>query len=249
MKTAAGVVLVAGALLLAGPAYPQAFPNTPPPPPPPQWTPPPPPPPPPSWQQPQPVFVRPPPPPDDKPTFTIRASGGVGFVGAGLWCGYVVGVFVVYTCTAGYAAAFPDVNLDVDIWLQRGLGVTLGTNVMWGTYTPFFSNSSLATTYSTIWEPHFDVLLAPESSQQVRGRVRLGFGLYVANVNNGTPPVGVQPYNFNGVGGAFRLGFGASFLPKSKVGIGMDAIFEAGWIGSYYVSTVQLLVGPEFNFF
>jgi len=54
---------------------------------------------------------------------------------------------------------------------------------------------------------------------------------------------------FNGVGGAFRLGFGASFLPKSKVGIGIDAIFEAGWIGSQYVSTVQLLIGPELHFF
>ena len=40
MKTSAGVLLVAGALLFAGPAYPQAFPNTPPPPPPPKEPPP-----------------------------------------------------------------------------------------------------------------------------------------------------------------------------------------------------------------
>ena len=185
---------------------------------------------------------------EEKQSYTIRASGGVAFVGAGYYCGYYYYYYPVYSCGTGYATAFPNVNLDLDIWLKPSLGVTLGANVMWGTYTPYYNTAYLATTYSTIWEPHLDFLLAPPYSQQVKGRVRLGFGLYIADVNNGTPPAGVKPYTFSGVGGAFRLGFGASFLPKSKVGIGIDAIFEAGWIGSNYVSTIQLLIGPELNF-
>jgi hypothetical protein len=185
----------------------------------------------------------------DKMSYTVRASGGVSFIGAGYYCGYYYYYYPVYSCGAGYSTAFPDVNFDIDVWVKPSLGVTFGANVMWGTYTPYYNSANIATTYSTIWEPHIDFLLAPPYSDQVKGRVRLGFGLYIANVNNGTPPAGVQPYVFNGVGGAFRLGFGASFLPKSKVGIGIDAIFEAGWIGSSYVSTVQLLIGPELHFF
>ena len=77
-------------------------------------------------------------------------------------------------------------------------------------------------------------------------RVRFGFGLYIAEANGiNTSGNNVQ---YNGIGGAFRAGFGASFLPHSKIGIGLDAIFEAGWIGSSYVSTVQLLIGPELHF-
>jgi len=251
MKTVAAAILFAGTLLFAGPALAQYYPNTPapPPPPPPQYYPPPPPPPPVYYAPPPPVYYQPPPMQEAKMSYTLRASGGVAFVGAGYYCGYYYAYYPIYSCTAGYSAAFPDVNLDLDVWIRPTMGVTLGANVMWGTYTPYYTSTALATTYSTIWEPHIDLLIAPPYSDQVKGRVRLGFGLYIANINNGTPPVGTQPYNFNGVGGAFRLGFGASFLPKSKVGIGIDAIFEAGWVGGTYVSTVQLLIGPEIHFF
>ncbi len=250
MKTAAGAVLVAGVLLVATPALAQYYPNTPapPPPPPPQYYPPPPPPT--YYPPPQPVYYAPPP-VEDKQSYTIRASGGVAFIGAGYYCNYYYAGYgyTAYACGAGYSTAFPDVNLDIDVWVRPTLGITLGANVMWGTYTPYYSNAALATTYTTIWEPHVDLLIAPPYSQQVKGRVRLGFGLYIANINNGIPTGTSGGYNYNGVGGAFRLGFGASFLPKSKVGIGIDAIFEAGWIGSNYVSTVQLLIGPELHFF
>jgi len=249
-RTEVKAALVAGALLFAGQALAQYYPNTPapPPPPPPQYYPPPPPPPPQYYPPPQPTFYQPPPSVEERPNITLRASGGVSFIGAGYYCGYYYYYYPVYSCSTGYATAFPDVNLDVDVWVKPTIGVTLGANVMWGSYTPYYTTTQLATTYTTIWEPHIDFLLAPPSSDQVKGRLRLGFGLYIADVNNGTPPAGVKPYTFNGVGGAFRLGFGASFLPKSKVGIGIDAIFEAGWIGSYYVSTIQLLIGPEINF-
>jgi hypothetical protein len=118
---------------------------------------------------------------------------------------------------------------------------------MWGTYNSGFS--SVGSITSTTWEPHVDFLFAPSyvASDTWKGRLRLGFGLYVADANNGSTG-NTGPTNYNNVGGAFRVGIGASLLPKSVVGIGMDAIFEAGWIGNNYVSTVQLLIGPELHF-
>jgi hypothetical protein len=250
MKTA-GAVLFAGALLFAAPALAQYYPTQPPPgppPPPPGYYPPPPPPgyyppPPPRYYPPQPYW-------DGKTHFTIRASGGVSFIGAGYYCGYYNNYpgFVNYGCGAGYSSVEPDVNLDLDIWFRPSFGITLGTNVMWGSYTSGGTFASVGTISSTTWEPHVDFLFAPSyvANDQWKGRLRVGFGLYVADANNGN--TGTGPTNYNNVGGAFRVGLGASILPKSVVGIGIDAIFEGGWIGSNYVSTVQLLIGPELHF-
>ncbi len=276
MKTAAAGALTVATLFCGATARGQDFtpvapttagqnaPQPPPPPPPvaaPQYTPAPPPPAPPpvppQYDYPPtppleyypPVYYRPPPPLDDGKThFTIRASGGVAFLSTGYYCGYFYNYYVAaYACGAGYATAQPDVNVDVDVWFDPTLGITLGANVMWGTYTPNVVGVPGSNVYSTTWEPHLDVLLAPTyGSNQFKGRVRLGFGLYIAEVY-GVNTVG-QTVQYNGVGGAFRLGFGVSILPKSKVGIGVDAIFESGWIGSNYVSTVQLLLGPELHF-
>jgi hypothetical protein len=241
MKTA-GAVLVAGALLFAAPALAQYYPTQPPPgppPPPPGYYPPPPP----RYYPPQPYW-------DGKTHFTIRASGGVSFIGAGYYCGYynTYPGFVNYGCGAGYSSVEPDVNLDFDIWFRPSFGLTLGANVMWGSYTSGGSFASVGTISSTTWEPHVDFLFAPSyvANDQWKGRLRLGFGLYVADANNGN--TGTGPTNYNNVGGAFRVGLGASILPKSVVGIGIDAIFEGGWIGGNYVSTVQLLIGPELHF-
>src|SRR5271169_16349 len=123
MKKAAGAVFVAGVLLVAGPAFAQYYPNTPapPPPPPPQYYPPPPPP---VYYQapPPPVYYQPPPPMDSgRPSYTIRASGGVSFVGAGYYCGYYYYYYPVYSCGAGYSTAFPDVNFDLDVWVKPSL--------------------------------------------------------------------------------------------------------------------------------
>jgi hypothetical protein len=249
MKVSAATVLIAGALLLAAPASAQYYPSNPPPPP--QYYPPPqPPPPPPQYYAPppQPVYYQPAPVEEAKPHYTIRLSGGVAFASNGYYCGYYYTYYTTtYSCSAGYAAVWPDVNLDVDIWVRPTLGITIGANVMWGTYTPSNvvgvpSNSI----YSTTWEPHVDFLFGLPANEQVKGRVRLGFGLYIAGANGNN--ASGQNVQYNAVGGAFRAGFGASFLPHSKVGIGIDAIFEGGWIGSSYVSTVQLLVGPELHF-
>ncbi len=196
-----------------------------------------------------PVYYRPPPPPwDGKVRYTVRASGGVAFVGAGYYCGYYYSYYVpAYGCGSGFATAQPDINLDVDVWVDPTMAISFGANVMWGTYTPNLVGVPPNNVYSKTWEPHVDVLLAPTyGSNAAKGRIRLGFGLYVAEAN-GQNATG-QTVRWNGVGGAFRLGFGVSLLPKSIVGIGMDAIFETGWVGSSYVSTVQLLIGPELHF-
>jgi hypothetical protein len=266
MKTARGAVLFVGAMLFASPALAQYYPTQPgPPPPPPQSYPPPPPPPqyypppqayPPAppgypppgyYPPPPPVYYRPQPVDDGKIHYTIRASGGVAFASSGYYCGYYSTFFITtYSCGAGYVAVFPDVNLDLDVWFRPNLGMTFGANVMWGTYTPNITGIPNNAISSTIWEPHIDVLSSFPSSPSVKGRVRFGFGIYIADTN-GANNLG-QNVTYNSVGGAFRLGFGASLLANSKVGIGIDAIFEAGWIGSSYVSTVQLLIGPELHF-
>jgi hypothetical protein len=245
MKASAATVLIAGTLLFAAPALAQYYPNNPPPPPPPQYYPPPPPP---QYYPPQqPVYYQPQDMDEGKTHYTIRASGGVAFVSNGYYCGYYYTYYTTtYSCSAGYAAVWPDVNLDIDVWVRPTLGVTFGANVMWGTYTPNVVGVPNNSISSTTWEPHIDFLAGIPGNPQVKGRVRLGFGLYIAEAN-GLNASG-QTVNYNGVGGAFRAGIGATFLPKSKVGIGIDAIFEAGWIGSSYVSTVQLLIGPELHF-
>jgi hypothetical protein len=247
MKNSAGAVLVAGTLLFAAPVSAQYYPSQQPapPPPPPQYYPPPQPQ---YYPPPQPVYYQPQPMDDGKPHFTIRASGGVAFASNGYYCGYYYTYYTTtYTCSAGYSAVWPDVNLDVDVWVRPTLGVTIGANVMWGTYTPKnVTGVPQNSIYSTTWEPHIDFLGALPGSPQIKGRVRLGFGLYIAEAN-GLNTAG-NNVTYNSLGGAFRLGFGASLLANSKVGIGIDAIFEAGWIGSNYVSTVQLLIGPELHF-
>ena len=245
MRTSAWTFAVAGALLLLGhPAsaqyYGQPVPP-PPPPPPPQYYPPPPPP----QYYPPPRYVPVQPPPPERTEYTIRASGGVAFASQGYYCYYYGYYYAYYSCSGGYVAVWPDVNLDLDVWFKRNIGLSIGANVMWGNYTLTYTGIPNSSISSTTWEPHLDVLFGMHANPDVKGRVRLGFGLYIASAN-GANTSGTN-VSVNDVGGAFRLGFGASLLAQSKVGIGIDAIFEAGWIGSNYVSTVQLLIGPELH--
>jgi hypothetical protein len=246
MKASTATVLFAAALLFAAPAFAQYYPSNPPPPP--QYYPPPPPPPPQYYPPPAPTYYQPVPMEEARTHYTIRLSGGVAFASNGYYCGYYYTYYsTTYACSAGYAAVWPDVNLDVDVWIRPTIGVTVGANVMWGSYTPSgVVGVPSNTIYSTTWEPHLDFLFGMPANEQVKGRVRLGFGLYIADAHgNNSAGNNVQ---YNGIGGAFRGGIGATFLPHSKVGFGIDAIFEAGWIGSSYVSTVQLLIGPELHF-
>lgn len=232
--------LLAATLLLGASAFAQYYPappqQQPPPPLPPQYYPP-----------PAPVYYQPPPTDEGKPQFTIRATGGVAFASSGYYCGYYYHYYTVsYSCGAGYATAWPDLNLDLDVWFRPTLGLSLGANVMWGSYTPSITGVPSNTIYTTTWEPHVDVLVALPGNAQVKGRVRLGFGLLIVDANGDN--ASGQNITYNSVGGAFRAGIGASLFPKSTVGIGVDAIFEGGWVGSNYVSTIQLLIGPELHF-
>lgn len=247
MRTATWTTLaIAGAFLIGSPARAQYYGQPappPPPPPPPQYYPPPPPP----QYYPPPRYVpAPPPPPPELYPGTIRASGGVSFASQGYYC-YYYGYYYAYgSCSGGYVAVWPDVNLDIDYWVKRNIGISVGANVMWGNYTLNYTGIPSNQVSSTIWEPHADLLVSIPGNPDIKGRVRFGFGLYIASTSgNNVSGVAVSQ---NSVGGAFRLGLGASLLAQSRVGIGIDAIFEAGWLGSNYVSTVQLLIGPELHF-
>lgn len=178
MKVLTATVLFAGTLLFAAPASAQYYPSNPPPPP--QYYPPPPPPPPQYYPPPPPppTYYQPVPMEEAKTHYTIRLSGGVAFASNGYYCGYYYNFYsTTYACGAGYTAVWPDVNLDVDIWVRPTLGVSIGANVMWGSYTPSgISGVPNNTIYSTTWEPHVDFLFGMPANQQVKGRVRFGFG-------------------------------------------------------------------------
>ncbi len=187
-------------------------------------------------------------PSDKRPMVTLRASGGVAFVSSGYFCGYFDTYYVVLDgCGAGYATVQPELDLAVDLWLRPGFGLSLGASVLWGSYAPGVTGVPPTRIYSTTWEPHLDVLLGPFFPSAVAaGRMRLGVGLSVAKLHGLNTTA--QALNYTGVGASARLGLGVALFPKSKVGIGVDAVFEAGGLGGHYVSTIQLLLGPELHF-
>jgi hypothetical protein len=49
-------------------------------------------------------------------------------------------------------------------------------------------------------------------------------------------------------GGAIRLGFGASFLPASRVGIGLSLVLEGGVMNDRLLAGLQLLASPDLRF-
>lgn len=213
-------LLAAAALLAAVPAVAQYYP---PPPPPPAGTPPPPP------------RYAPPYQPRYEPTRNnvVRLSGGLSFANDGYYCGYYGYYGYAYDCGNGYGVVWPNVNAELDLGLAPMLAVSLGANVMWGSYNGITD---------TIWEPHADLLLRSSPYSEVRGRFRVGFGFYAAASSARARSSGTA------TGGALRLGAGVSFLNREVVGVGLDGIFEAGSIDGYYVSTFQILIGPELHF-
>ena len=171
--------------------------------------------------------------PEPAPPNTARLQLGFAFANDGYDCWYY-GAAYVYGCGYGYGggAAWPNLNAEFDIGLSHPLALTVGANVFGGDWNGV-SN--------TVWEPHVDVMFRSSPYNDARGRMRLGLGLMIANADSG----GVSR---SATGGAFRLGVGGSFFARNTVGLGIDAIFEAGSIGGYYISTVQLMIGPEFHF-
>ena len=224
--SASSKIAIMMALCAATPAAAQYYQPPPPPPgPPPGYYPPPPPPPSGSYGQ------RPTQQPPSQNN-TLRVSGGMALTTTGYFCGYPG---YSYYCGAAYSAVLANVNLDLDLAVSRSSALTVGTNVMWGGYNGISS---------TTWEPHLDYLLRGSPLAPARWRFRIGGGIYIASANGssyGGP-------NATTTGGALRIGGGLSLLTDSPVGIGLDAIFESGSLNGYYVSTLQLLAGPEFRF-
>ncbi len=192
-------------------------------------------------------YYPPPPPPPPPPRYApqyapryetprnnvVRLSGGLAFANDGYYCGYYGYYGYGYACGDSYGVVWPDVNAEVDLGLSPLVGLSVGANVMWG------PNNGVT---DTVWEPHLDLLLRSSPWADVRGRFRVGFGFYAASASARSLS------NTTSTGGALRLGAGVSFLNRELVGIGLDGIFEAGSIDGYYVSTFQLLIGPELHF-
>jgi hypothetical protein len=166
---------------------------------------------------------------------TIRVQIGFAFANDAYDCWYYAFAYGCGFYGYGYGgAAWPNLNAEVDIGLSHQIALTVGGNVFGGDWNGI-SN--------TVWSPHVDMMFRSSPYNDARGRLRLGLGLYVASANQAA--LGGSRTT---TGGAFRLGVGGSLFARSKVGIGIDAIFEAGAISGYYVSTVQLMLGPEFHF-
>lgn len=175
--------------------------------------------------------------PDPAPANTVRLGLGFTFANDAYDCWYFGGYYGGgYSCGYGYGGgvAWPNLNLEADIGLSQLVALTVGGNVFGGDWNGV-SN--------TVWEPHVDVMFRSSPYSDMRGRLRLGLGLYAATADQG----GLGGSRSE-TGGAFRIGVGGSFFARSTVGLGIDAIFEAGSIGGYYVSTLQLMIGPEFHF-
>ena len=236
MRRTIRALAVAGALLAATSASAQYYPQAPPPEP----LPPPP---------PQPVYQAPPAPmPSDLAPVkvrnnVIRVQGGVSFAAAGYYCGYYYYYYPYYACSTGYSATWPNINAAFDYGLTDLLALSIGANVMWGsksTTAPTAASISLTT-----WEPHLDLMFRGSPLSDIRGRFLLGLGVYVTTA---TGTVASAAVNKTSAGAAFRIGGGVSFFNTSPIGLGLDAVFEAGGVNGQYVSTFQLLAGPEFKF-
>ena len=222
------VLLVAGALLGATPGAAQYLPQPPPEAPtaPPPYYPPPPPPMGPRVRPQQERY-----PTEQVANNVLRLSAGFSFLNEAYDCWYYA--YGYGSCGYGYNAAFPNIGLETDLGISPGLALTIGANVMWG---------SMNGINNTIWEPHVDLLLRGDRYSEVRGRLRLGLGVYAAHASD--PVLGSS----GDTGAAVRLGAGLSFFNLAPVGLGLDVIFEAGSLGGYDVSTIQLMLGPELHF-
>lgn len=175
--------------------------------------------------------------PEAAPANTARISVGMTFANDGYDCWYGTGAigYSYYSCGYGYGYAWPNVNAEVDIGINPMLALSVGGNVFWGSDNTYGLNA-------TVWEPHVDLLIRSSPYSDVRGRLRIGVGLYAAHASMVGGPGNDE------TGGAFRLGAGVSFFSRSRFGIGIDGIFESGSIGGTYVSDFQLQIGPELHF-
>jgi len=167
-----------------------------------------------------------------------RVNVGVGFYNSGwynCYYGYYYG-----SCTSGsYTSYIPFlVGPQLDFNLGGVNNISVGFDVMLGTISYSYYNGP--TYYSasksvTVWEPTLDyVAKFGPATQDTVGRFRVGAGMYIGPNS--------------GLGGAFRIGGGASFLNSKRLGIGFDIVLEGGGYQGYWIGGIQLMASPEFHF-
>jgi hypothetical protein len=109
--------------------------------------------------------------------------------------------------------------------MNPNLAITFGARLVAAPY--YYSNDfMLEPDVGLTWK--FTGLSVP-----VEPRLAVGLGLYLGAY---------------GAGAGLRLGGGASFLPKQKIGFCADLMLDFGRYSYYPVSMAQITVGPEFRF-
>ena len=167
-----------------------------------------------------------------------RVNLGVGFYNSG-WYNCYYGWYYG-TCTSGSYTSYipflvgPQVDLNLGGMNNLSVGFTVALGTVSTTYWDGFQDVSRSANV-TIWEPTIDYVakFGPATMDTV-GRFRVGGGMYIGP--NST------------IGGAFRIGGGASFLNSNRLGIGLDIVLEGGGFNGYWIGGLQLLASPEFHF-
>jgi len=188
----------------------------------------------------------PPPPPPGAPYVqappvyrnVLRVDLGVSFYNSGWYNCYTY--YPYYSCSSGsYTSYIPfTVGPQLDINVGGPNNISIGFDVLIGTITASYYNGPVYQSKSsdvTIWEPTVDYVakFGPPTLDTV-GRFRVGGGMYIGPNS--------------GLGGAFRIGGGASFLNTGRLGIGLDLVLEAGGYQGYWIGGLQLMASPEFHF-
>jgi hypothetical protein len=124
---------------------------------------------------------------------------------------------------------------QIDLNLDGPNNISVGFNVLLGSVSGRDFSGNQRSGSVTVWEPTLDyVAKFGPSTQDTVGRFRLGGGMYIGPNS--------------GLGGAFRIGGGGSFLNTNRLGVGLDLVVEAGGYQGYWIGGLQLLVSPEFHF-
>ncbi|HXX31279.1 MAG TPA: hypothetical protein VEJ89_11225 [Myxococcaceae bacterium] len=207
------------------------------------------------------VYTEVPPPPrlpPRVPHYVFRVSGGFALISQDIFCN----LYPSTICpTSGTPLGIsPVVDAEFELWWSRSFyseegtakdrisiehAVSFGASVLWSHYSPpqQVPNLPPPTVNAMLWEPHFDVRWGVPGP--VRWRFFLGLGLYIASATAGTP---YGQTDTSGVGVAFRVGAGATFLPHEPVSLAVDVLLEGGWVGGVTVWSGTLLIGPEVHF-
>jgi hypothetical protein len=169
-----------------------------------------------------------------------RVNLGVGFYNGSWYSCYYSWTWGWTSCSSSsYTSYIPFVfGPQVDLNVGGMNNISVGFNVAIGTVSSTWFDGRVTQTHSdnvTMWEPTFDyVAKFGPSTQETVGRFRVGAGMYIGPDSH--------------VGGAFRIGGGASFLNANRIGAGLDVVLEAGSFNGYWIGGLQLQVSPEFHF-